>query len=386
MPSSPKPGSFRANGWQDRGAMRSSRVSLRQALLFLLVGLGILGLIVYKRDFSSSVSNLAAHRLHRQAAACNCINVEDTLRATFFKPGEKYPGWTGGTKNPSEQALTGRKVGQDSLGLDGGNSLSRPKVLGFVGVQTGFGSVDRRKALRETWFPSDPEGLFRLEQATGLAFRFVIGKTADSRKMAELDEEIEKYNDFLRIDFEEEYLNLPKKTLAFFKAAYLLFDADFYVKADDDIYLRPDRLATLLAKDRTSPRTYLGCMKKGPVITDPKLKWYEPQGNMLGSEYFFHAYGPIYALSSEVVASLALARNDSFRYFINEDVTVGAWMLAMNVNHEDNRDLCDSKCTATSIAVWDIPKCSGLCKAAEKLRELHKIEKCSNSPTLPADE
>lgn len=174
--------------------------------------------------------------------------------------------------------------------------------------------------------------------------------------------------------------------LAFFKAAYLFFDADFYVKADDDIYLRPDRLATLLAKDRTSPRTYLGCMKKGPVITDPKLKWFEPQGSMLGSEYFYHAYGPIYALSAEVVASLALARNDSFRYFINEDVTVGAWMLAMNVNHEDNRDLCDSKCTATSIAVWDIPKCSGLCKAAEKLRELHKIDKCSNSPTLPADE
>lgn len=27
--------------------------------------------------------------------------------------------------------------------------------------------------------------------------------------------------------------------LAFFKAAYVLFDSDFYVKADDDIYLRP---------------------------------------------------------------------------------------------------------------------------------------------------
>lgn len=27
--------------------------------------------------------------------------------------------------------------------------------------------------------------------------------------------------------------------LAFFKAAYALFDSDFYVKADDDIYLRP---------------------------------------------------------------------------------------------------------------------------------------------------
>lgn len=27
--------------------------------------------------------------------------------------------------------------------------------------------------------------------------------------------------------------------IAFFKAAYALFDSDFYVKADDDIYLRP---------------------------------------------------------------------------------------------------------------------------------------------------
>ena len=50
-----------------------------------------------------------------------------------------------------------------------------------------------------------------MEQATGLAFRFVIGKTSDPRKMAELDKEIETYKDFMRIDFEE-YLNLPRKT------------------------------------------------------------------------------------------------------------------------------------------------------------------------------
>ena len=34
-----------------------------------------------------------------------------------------------------------------------------------------------------------------------------------------------------------------------------------------------DRLATLLAKERSHSLTYIGCMKKGPVITDPKLKW-----------------------------------------------------------------------------------------------------------------
>ncbi|KAL2548506.1 putative beta-1 [Forsythia ovata] len=221
----------------------------------------------------------------------------------------------------------------------------RPKVLGFVGIQTGFSSGDRRKALRSSWFPSDPESLLRLEQATGLAFRFVMGRSKDAKKMEDLEKEIENYKDFMIIDVEEEYSKLPFKTLAFFKAAFELFEADYYVKADDDIYLRPDRLATLLAKERTE-------------VTD--IHWlYEKSGQLIGNEYFLHAYGPIYVLSAEVVASLAIARNNSLRMFNNEDVTIGSWMLAMNVHHENNRALCDPRCTPTSIAVWDIPKCSG---------------------------
>lgn len=45
--------------------------------------------------------------------------------------------------------------------------------------------------------------------------------------------------------------------------------------------------------------------------------------------------------------------------FSNEDVTIGAWMLAMNVNHENDRQLCEAECSSSTIAVWDIPKCSG---------------------------
>ncbi|KAM7250866.1 hypothetical protein ACFE04_022749 [Oxalis oulophora] len=181
-------------------------------------------------------------------------------------------------------------------GVDSDNN-QRHKVMGFVGIQTGFGSDGRRKSLRKTWMPSDRQGLERsmvdyvfsneialliavnlddeekLEEATGLAFRFVIGKTSDKSKMFELKKEVAEYDDFVLLDIEEEYSKLPYKTLAFFKAAYALFDAEFYVKADDDIYLRPDRLSLLLAKDRSHSQTYLGCMKKGPVFTDPKLKW-----------------------------------------------------------------------------------------------------------------
>lgn len=204
--------------------------------------------------------------------------------------------------------------------------------------------------------------------------------------MADLQKEIDMYHDFMLIDVEEEYIKLPQKTLAFFKAAFNLFDADFYIKADDNIYLRPDRLATLLGKDRPHRRTYIGCMKKGPVITDPKMRWYESSSHLTGNEYFLHACGPIYALSAEVVASLAIARNDSLRMFSNEDVTVGSWMLALNVNHEDNQALCNPKCTPTSIAVWDIPRCSGLCNPVERMKELHNISMCSKSPTLPPEE
>lgn len=38
----------------------------------------------------------------------------------------------------------------------------RHKVMGFVGIQTGFASTGRRRSLRKTWFPSDREGLTRL--------------------------------------------------------------------------------------------------------------------------------------------------------------------------------------------------------------------------------
>ncbi|CAL5200965.1 unnamed protein product [Lathyrus oleraceus] len=262
----------------------------------------------------------------------------------------------------------------------------RHKVMAFVGIQTGFGSVGRRQSLRKTWFPSDPDGLQRLEEATGMAFRFVIGRTNDRWKMSALKREIAEYDDFIQLDIEEEYSKLPYKTLAFFKAAYALFKAEFYVKADDDIYLRPDRLSLLLVKERSHSQTYIGCMKKGPVFTDPKLKWYEPLSNLLGKEYFLHAYGPIYALSADVVSSLVALRNNSFRMFSNEDVTIGAWMLAMNVKHENIHELCAPACTSTSIAVWDIPKCSGLCNPEQRMLELHQMDSCIQTPTRESDD
>jgi len=133
----------------------------------------------------------------------------------------------------------------------------------------------------------------------------------DKQKMEDLQKEADMHHDFLFIDADED-TKPPQKMLAFFKAAYHMFDAEFYVKADDDIYLRPDRLAALLAKERPEHRTYVGCMKKGPVVNDPNMKWYESSWELLGNEYFVHASGSLYALSSEVVEAVATAKSERF--------------------------------------------------------------------------
>ncbi|XP_020531657.1 probable beta-1,3-galactosyltransferase 12 isoform X1 [Amborella trichopoda] len=331
-----------------------------------------------KRDDDGKLKGKVVFRPHNYCIPllCFCIAVSGILLSAYalLRPKPVYIFRCGRAQDTLRTFLASSHYQNSHSNSHSDPLVDRPKLLGMVGIQTGFSSKDRRQALRETWFPSNPDGLISLEHSTGLAFRFVIGHTKDVKKMAELEEEIEKYNDFMVIDVEEDYLKLPYKTLAFFKAAFDLFEAEFYVKADDDIYLRPDRLATLLAKERPDTRTYIGCMKKGPVITDPKMKWFEKSGHLLGNEYFYHAYGPIYALSAEVVASLAIARNDSLRMFSNEDVTVGSWMLAMNVNHEDNRAICDPRCTPTSIAVWDLPKCSDIESSREvRFKASHKI-------------
>jgi len=55
--------------------------------------------------------------------------------------------------------------------------------------------------------------LCRLEESTGLAIRFIIGKTKDEAKMVELRSEVAMYDDFILLDIEEEYSKLPYKTL-----------------------------------------------------------------------------------------------------------------------------------------------------------------------------
>ncbi|CAI7765348.1 unnamed protein product, partial [Closterium sp. NIES-54] len=189
--------------------------------------------------------------------------------------------------------------------------------------------------------PPSPPPPSSVEAALGLAFRFIVGHSASAEEEQMLQAENSTHGDLLRVDVDEGYLNLNHKTLVYFTSLFKLYEAEFYVKADDDIYLIPERLSSLIARPRDSPRTYLGCFKRGSVITDPKKRWFEPKSELLGSHYFAHAFGSIYSLSYGVVQTLNAIPTDGLSMFTNEDVSVGAWMLAFDVQHENLRS-CDS--------------------------------------------
>lgn len=68
----------------------------------------------------------------------------------------------------------------------------------------------------------------------------------------------------------------------------------------------------------TTTDSLMKCSQPTSLLTSQTLIFlsnrYEPQYALLGKEYFYHAYGTIYALSAEVVGTLASARNG--RYYL----------------------------------------------------------------------
>ncbi|GAY64267.1 hypothetical protein CUMW_232170 [Citrus unshiu] len=310
MPSSPK--FFYARS----AASPSHRKST--VLIFSCLIIGIVGFVLGISAF-----------LYAGSCAHRCSNFNPTsVRVVWDNHGEGSNGISGSQ--------------DDDNNNNNNNNIKRHKVMGFVGIQTGFGSGGRRRSLRMTWMPSDHQGLQQLEEATGLAFRFIIGRTNDQSKMARGSER--------RVVLENHVLGSGLITgWSILRSALnaALWVPRFYVKADE-------------VSDYLSE-----------VITDA-CHGFVAGKNVLLSELILECH--------------ERGEGSSFRMFSNEDVTIGSWMLAMNVNHEDNRELCQSDCTSSFIAVWDIPKCSGLCNPEKRLLELHQQESCSKSPTMVSDD
>ncbi|KAF5954909.1 hypothetical protein HYC85_007765 [Camellia sinensis] len=263
--------------------------------------------------------------------------------------------------------------------------LPRKKAFIVIGINTAFSSRKRRDSVRQTWMPQG-ERLLQLEQEKGIIIRFMIGHSATSNSILDraIDSEDSQHKDFLRLEHVEGYHELSAKTKIFFSTAVAKWDADFYVKVDDDVHVNLGMLAATLARHRSKPRVYIGCMKSGPVLSEKNVKYHEPEYWKFGEEgnkYFRHATGQIYAISKDLATYISINQPILHKY-ANEDVSLGSWFIGLEVEHIDDRNMCcrtppdcEWKAQAGNVCIASFDwSCSGICKSVENIKSVH--EKC----------
>eukprot|EP00250_Pteridium_aquilinum_P027205 c3442_g1_i1 orf=163-1029(+) len=114
----------------------------------------------------------------------------------------------------------------------------RQKAFAVIGINTAFSSRKRRDSIRQTWMPQG-ERRKQLEQEKGIIVRFVIGHSTTAGGILDhaIETEDAQHADFLKLDHIEGYHALSAKTKIYFATALAKWDADFFVKVDDDVHL-----------------------------------------------------------------------------------------------------------------------------------------------------
>lgn len=262
-------------------------------------------------------------------------------------------------------------------------STTRKKCFVVIGINTAFSSRKRRDSVRSTWMPRAEERK-KLEEEKGIIIRFVIGHSSTSGGILDraIEAEEKLHSDFLRLNHVEGYLELSAKTKIYFSTAVALWDAEFYVKVDDDVHVNLATLGLTLAMHRSKPRVYIGCMKSGPVLAQKGVKYHEPEYwkfGEVGNKYFRHATGQLYAISQDLATYIS-TNQDVLHKYANEDVSLGSWFIGLDVDHVDDRRMCcgtppdcEWKAQAGNICVASFDwKCSGICRSVERMKEVHQ--------------
>lgn len=290
-----------------------------------------------------------------------------------------------------EIELSAARAAHDSI-LEGSpysDSLSnletpgKRKYLMVIGINTAFSSRKRRDSVRASWMPQG-EKRQNLENEKGIVIRFVIGHSTITGGILDkaIDAENKRHGDILRLEHIEGYLELSAKTKSYFATAVLLWDADFYVKVDDDVHVNIATLGHTLIRHRKKPRVYIGCMKSGPVLAQKGVKYHEPEYwkfGEVGNKYFRHATGQLYAISKDLASYISLNKHILHKY-VNEDVSLGSWFIGLDVEHVDDRRLCcgtppdcEWKAQAGNICVASFDwACSGICRSVDRIKEVHR--------------
>uniref|UniRef100_A0A2N9EML3 Hexosyltransferase n=1 Tax=Fagus sylvatica TaxID=28930 RepID=A0A2N9EML3_FAGSY len=164
----------------------------------------------------------------------SAISVDDTLKIIACREQHKK-------LSALEMELTAARqdgfASKSSTETNEVNSKKRPLVV--IGILTRFGRKNNRDAIRKAWMGTGA-ALKKMEKNKGIVARFVIGRSANPGDSSDrsIDIENRQNNDFFILDnLVEADEELPKKAKIFFAYAADKWDAEFYAKVNDDVYV-----------------------------------------------------------------------------------------------------------------------------------------------------
>ena len=126
----------------------------------------------------------------------------------------------------------------------------------------------------------------------------------------------------------ESFETLTLKVIETMKWIHYNFIYNYFMKVDDDTFLRLDLvLKALSAKPRF--RLYWGYFVKGSPILK-RGKWAEPR-RYICEKYVAYAGGGGYILSNDLVQFI-VQNSAKLIKFKNEDVSIGTWMISLDIH------------------------------------------------------
>ncbi|KAJ8753069.1 hypothetical protein K2173_011837 [Erythroxylum novogranatense] len=269
----------------------------------------------------------------------SAISVDDTLKIIACREKEKK------LAALHMELATAKQEGFNSKLFTEKDAQSKKRHLLVIGIMTKSGHKNKRDAIRKAWMGTGST-LKKMEDEKGIVARFVIGQSANLER--EIDVENRQTNDFIVLDNHVE--EIPEKARLFFAYAAEKWDAEFYAKVNDNVYVNIDALGSTLATHKDKPRVYIGCMKSGEVFSDRNHKWYEPEWWKFGDKksYFRHASGDIYVIS-QALAKYILINRSILRTYAHDDVSAGSWFIGLDVKHVDEGKFCCSSWSSGAI-------------------------------------
>ncbi|XP_065891114.1 beta-1,3-galactosyltransferase 6-like [Dysidea avara] len=186
----------------------------------------------------------------------------------------------------------------------------------------------RRDTIRQTWYSES-----QLHQ--DVLLKFVIGTMSMAKdKLTEIIKENDNHQDLLLLDnLVDSFANLTRKVLYSYIWAGNNVQFSYLLKCDDDTFVV---LKTLLdeLRGRTSHRMYCWGFFDGRASVKRAGKYRESEW-YLCDKYLPYALGGGYVLSADLVKLIAL-NSDHLKLYVNEDVSVGAWLAPYNIerNHD----------------------------------------------------